>query len=78
MCTQMIHLVFRWCVFVQKPDRDDWSTGLEAMQAALQLEKSINQSLLDLHKCSEVNGDAEVTSLPPPLSHGASLRACYA
>ena len=35
---------------------------------ALPLEKSINQSLLDLHKCSEVNGDAEVTSLPPPPS----------
>uniref|UniRef100_A0A8C7R4Y4 Ferritin n=1 Tax=Oncorhynchus mykiss TaxID=8022 RepID=A0A8C7R4Y4_ONCMY len=27
-----------------------WGNGLEAMQCALQLEKNVNQSLLDLHK----------------------------
>merc|ERR1712121_388202 len=31
----------------ERPQRDEWGTGLEAMQVALQLEKSVNQSLLD-------------------------------
>uniref|UniRef100_A0A4W3GWE4 Ferritin n=1 Tax=Callorhinchus milii TaxID=7868 RepID=A0A4W3GWE4_CALMI len=35
---------------IKKPENDEWSNGLEAMQCALQLEKSINQCLLDLHK----------------------------
>merc|ERR1712226_1774248 len=35
---------------IQKPERDEWGTGLDAMQAALALEKNVNQSLLDLHK----------------------------
>ncbi|XP_067828020.1 ferritin heavy chain B-like [Heptranchias perlo] len=36
----------------QKPEQDEWSNGLEAMQRALQMEKDVNQSLLDLHKLS--------------------------
>nr|AAA49532.1 ferritin [Aquarana catesbeiana] len=35
---------------VEKPERDEWGNTLEAMQAALQLEKTVNQALLDLHK----------------------------
>merc|ERR1712226_439518 len=35
---------------IQKPERDEWGTGLDAMQAALALEKNVDQSLLDLHK----------------------------
>uniref|UniRef100_UPI00398F1FDA ferritin, heavy subunit-like n=1 Tax=Pristiophorus japonicus TaxID=55135 RepID=UPI00398F1FDA len=34
-----------------------WSDGLEAMQRALQMEKDVNQSLLDLHKLSSGNTD---------------------
>lgn len=45
---------------VQKPERDDWGSGLEAMQAALALEKNVNQSLLDLHKLSDSKGDAQM------------------
>ncbi|XP_069468312.1 ferritin heavy chain, oocyte isoform-like [Ambystoma mexicanum] len=37
---------------IKKPDHDDWGSGLEAMERALQLEKDVNQSLLDLHKLS--------------------------
>ncbi|XP_055519267.1 ferritin heavy chain-like [Leucoraja erinacea] len=37
---------------VAKPDRDEWNNGLEALQCALHLEKTINQSLLELHKMS--------------------------
>merc|ERR1712121_612486 len=31
---------------IKRPQRDEWGTGLEAMQVALELEKSVNQSLL--------------------------------
>ncbi|KAK3083725.1 hypothetical protein FSP39_002076 [Pinctada imbricata] len=45
---------------IKKPDRDEWGTGLDAMQVALQLEKSVNQSLLDLHKVADGHGDAQM------------------
>ncbi|NP_001292247.1 soma ferritin-like [Magallana gigas] len=45
---------------IKKPDRDEWGTGLDAMQIALQLEKSVNQSLLDLHKLADVHRDAQM------------------
>ncbi|XP_006868900.1 PREDICTED: kinesin-like protein KIF9 [Chrysochloris asiatica] len=35
---------------IKKPDRVDWESGLNAMDCALHLEKSMNQSLLELHK----------------------------
>uniref|UniRef100_A0A674I540 Ferritin n=1 Tax=Terrapene triunguis TaxID=2587831 RepID=A0A674I540_9SAUR len=33
---------------IQKPERDEWGNSLEALQCALQLEKTLNQALLDL------------------------------
>ena len=45
---------------IKKPAKDEWGTGLEAMQAALELEKTVNQSLLDLHKIAVNHGDFEV------------------
>jgi len=45
---------------IKKPDRDEWGTGLEAMQVALQLEKSVNQSLLDLHQVAGSHNDAQM------------------
>uniref|UniRef100_H0Y0K4 Ferritin n=1 Tax=Otolemur garnettii TaxID=30611 RepID=H0Y0K4_OTOGA len=33
---------------VQKPSQDEWGSTLDAMEAALALEKSLNQALLDL------------------------------
>ncbi|XP_075939209.1 ferritin, spleen middle subunit-like [Anarhichas minor] len=42
---------------LKKPDRDEWGSGLEAMQCALQLEKNVNQALLDLHKLASDNVD---------------------
>ena len=48
-------------VCLQKPERDDWGTGLEAVQAALDLEKHVNQALLDLHKVAEKHGDSQVS-----------------
>jgi len=45
---------------VKKPERDEWGTGLDAMQVALNLEKSVNQSLLDLHKVASSHDDAQM------------------
>jgi len=45
---------------IQKPERDEWGTGLEAMKAALALEKNVNQALLDLHKLCDGHGDAQM------------------
>jgi len=42
---------------VKKPDKQEWSSGLEAMQAALQLEMTINQSLLDLQAIAARQND---------------------
>ena len=46
---------------IQKPERDEWGTGLEAMQCALALEKQVNQSLLDLHKMADSKDDGQLT-----------------
>ena len=46
---------------IKKPAKDEWGTGLDAMQAALELEKTVNQALLDLHKVADANGDFQVS-----------------
>lgn len=46
---------------IKKPDRDEWGTGLDAMQVALGLEKSVNQALLDLHQVADSHKDAQMT-----------------
>lgn len=45
---------------VKKPESDEWGNGLEAMTSALKLEKSVNQSLLDLHAVAEKNKDVQL------------------
>ncbi|NXQ33252.1 FRIHA protein, partial [Alaudala cheleensis] len=42
---------------IKKPERDAWGSALEAVEAALQLEKSVNQALLDLHRLAAEKGD---------------------
>lgn len=46
---------------VKKPDRDEWGSGLDAMQVALGLEKSVNQALLDLHQVATSHVDPQMT-----------------
>lgn len=46
----------------QKPERDEWGSGLDALECALQLEKSVNQSLLDLQKMASEHNDPHVSS----------------
>merc|ERR1712111_217875 len=50
------------CVFqdIAKPSSSEWGTPLQAMETALELEKTVNQSLLDLHKVSDGKGDAHL------------------
>ncbi|MCL4168654.1 UNVERIFIED_CONTAM: hypothetical protein GTU68_045669 [Idotea baltica] len=45
---------------IKKPERDEWGCGLDAMQAALDLEKHVNQSLIDLHKVAEKHEDSQM------------------
>merc|ERR1712013_638330 len=42
---------------IAKPTTMDWGSPLEAMEAALELEKTVNQSLLDIHKVAGDKGD---------------------
>uniref|UniRef100_UPI00398E5D91 ferritin heavy chain, oocyte isoform-like n=1 Tax=Pristiophorus japonicus TaxID=55135 RepID=UPI00398E5D91 len=42
---------------IKKPEQDEWSNGLDALQRALQMEKNVNQSLLHLHKTSTGSTD---------------------
>ncbi|XP_045139695.1 LOW QUALITY PROTEIN: ferritin heavy chain-like [Echinops telfairi] len=42
---------------IKKPDPDDWESGLNAMEGALHLEKSVNQPLLGLHKLATDKND---------------------
>ncbi|KAH9527122.1 soma ferritin [Dermatophagoides farinae] len=44
---------------IHKPQQQDWSSGLEAMRAALELEKTVNQALLDLHAVATKHNDAQ-------------------
>ena len=50
---------------IKKSDRDDWENGLTAMECALCLERSVNQSLLELHKLATEKNDPHVSTLTP-------------
>jgi len=45
---------------IAKPVSMEWGTPLEAMEAVLDLEKSVNESLLGLHKVAGEKGDAHL------------------
>jgi len=45
---------------VKKPEKDSWGTLIEAMQSALDLEKHVNQALLDLHAVAGNHTDAQM------------------
>ncbi|KAI5942531.1 Ferritin heavy chain [Manis javanica] len=46
---------------IKKPDCDDWENGLNTMECALHLEKSMNQSLLALHKLVDDKNDPHLS-----------------
>lgn len=45
---------------VKAPEKTNWGSLLEAMQSALDLEKHVNQSLLDLHGVSSKHNDPQM------------------
>ncbi|XP_015907887.1 soma ferritin [Parasteatoda tepidariorum] len=45
---------------IKTPPKSKWATPLEAMQDALDLEKTVNQALLDLHKLAGSHDDAQM------------------
>merc|ERR1712200_386495 len=45
---------------IAKPTTMEWGTPLQAMEAALELEKTVNQSLLDLYSKAGDEGDAHL------------------
>ena len=47
---------------VKRPDRDEWGNSLNALQTALDLEKKVNQSLLDIHALATKNADPHLTN----------------
>ena len=46
---------------IEKPQRDEWGSGLDAMQMALSLEKNVNQTLIELHKIASQHNDNNMT-----------------
>jgi len=46
---------------VKKPEKEEWGSGLDAMKAALELEKQVNQSIMDLHALAGSKGDNHMT-----------------
>ncbi|XP_038639863.1 ferritin, lower subunit-like [Scyliorhinus canicula] len=45
---------------IEKPEKQDWRNGLEAAQYALELQKTINKSLLDLHHLASDQQDPQM------------------
>jgi len=46
---------------IQPPSKYDYATGLEAMKAALHLEREVNESLLKLHALASSHNDPHLT-----------------
>lgn len=46
---------------IKAPQKTQWSNAHDAMKDALELEKSVNQSLLELHKVAAKHEDAQMT-----------------
>ncbi|XP_020828907.1 ferritin heavy chain A-like [Phascolarctos cinereus] len=42
---------------IKKPERDDWRNSLEVLEIVLQMEKKINQALLNLHNLAMEKSD---------------------
>jgi len=45
---------------IDKPAKDEWSSMYEAFEAALDLEKQVNQSLLDMHRVAGERNDPQL------------------
>jgi len=46
---------------IPRPENDEWGTPLDAMKKALELEKTVNQSIIDLHGLADSKADGNMT-----------------
>merc|ERR1719369_448264 len=46
---------------IAKPTSDGWGTAIEAIEASLELEKTVNESILNMHQMADSHGDAQMT-----------------
>merc|ERR1712215_536228 len=46
---------------INKPNLEDWGTAVEATEASLELERTVNESLLAMHKVAAGHEDAQMT-----------------
>ena len=46
---------------VPKPAKDEWGTGLDGITSALELEREVNQALLDLHAVADKYSDFQTS-----------------
>lgn len=46
---------------IQKAKTDDWTSAINAVEASLDLEKEVHESLLALHKEASIHEDAQLT-----------------
>merc|ERR1712240_496054 len=46
---------------IAKAKVDDWSSAINAVEASLELEKQVHESLLALHKVADSHDDAQLT-----------------
>ncbi len=60
---------------LRKPAKEEWGSALEGMKVAQELERTVNQAILDLHKTSDQHGDFQVRSIV--LLHGPFPVLCH-
>ena len=46
---------------IKRPDNNEWGTGLDSLNTALDLEKKVNQSLLNMHQLATQHNDPHLT-----------------
>ncbi|XP_043350767.1 ferritin, higher subunit-like isoform X3 [Dermochelys coriacea] len=56
-CIVNLELRASYVFMSMKPEQDEWGNSLEVLQHALQLEKTLNHALLDLHKVATEQND---------------------
>ncbi|XP_075252492.1 soma ferritin-like [Convolutriloba macropyga] len=44
---------------IKKPDQEEWGSIVNVLETALELEKKVNQALLDLHTLGDSHGDKQ-------------------
>merc|ERR1712121_129993 len=46
---------------IAKPSMDEWGTALEAIEASLELERTVNESLISMHRTASDNNYGQMT-----------------